>query len=224
MADLKLAMFIASHCAVQTIDHLGELLKKLGKGSILENVRLHRTKCSKLISAVIAPVFLTDLIKDIGDMPYALIVDEATDVSVTKFIGMCVRYFSMEKKFFVTDFLGIVEAKDCTGKGLADTSKEYLAYIGLPVNQMQSIGVDGAPAMCGEHNSFFTHLKKEVPHLQLFKCVCHSLHKCGEWAYKKVPDVLNFILTNCYNWFAHSAKRWNEYKLYYKVKYFVNVE
>ena len=31
VADLKLAMFIASHCAVQGIDHLGELLKSLVK-------------------------------------------------------------------------------------------------------------------------------------------------------------------------------------------------
>lgn len=64
--ELKLSVFVALHCSVKSIDHLGELLKILGKESILNNIKLHRTKCSKLISNVIAPVQLADLIKDIG--------------------------------------------------------------------------------------------------------------------------------------------------------------
>ena len=69
----------------------------------------------------------------------------------------------MKRKFFITDFLGIVEAKDCTGIGLADTTEEHIGPIGLPLKQMQSIGVDGALVMCGEYNSSFTHLKKRHP-------------------------------------------------------------
>ena len=89
-AELKLAMYIATYCSLTSIDHLGEILKELGKGSSLENIKIHRTKCSRLIEAGVAPEFLNELVQDIGDSPYALIVDEVTDVSVTKFMGICV--------------------------------------------------------------------------------------------------------------------------------------
>ena len=194
----------------------------LGKGSVLENTRLHRTKCTKLISAVMAPTFLTELVRDIGDSPYALIVDEATDVSVSKFLGICVRYHSKKRKRFVTDFLGMVQVTDCTGKGLSDATKEYLGVVGLPLNQLEAIGCDGASVMVGLHNSYYSHMRQNVPTLRLFKCVCHSLDKCAQHAFKKVPDEPNFILTNAYNWFAHSAKRLDNYNAYYMAsRYFI---
>jgi len=47
--DIKLTTYITMHSSVRSIDHLGELLLTLGKGSILENLQLHRTKCSSII-------------------------------------------------------------------------------------------------------------------------------------------------------------------------------
>jgi len=55
----------------------------LGKGSALEKVKLHRTKCLRLISAVVAPAHLAELIDDVADYWYALIIDEATDISTS---------------------------------------------------------------------------------------------------------------------------------------------
>ena len=74
VAEMKLAVFIAVHCSVKTVDHLGELLAELGKGSALENVKLHRTKCSKLTANVIAPAYLKELLQDVGNSQYSLIV------------------------------------------------------------------------------------------------------------------------------------------------------
>jgi len=179
--DLKLAVFTALHCAVRTIDHLGEMLKILGKATRLENIRLHRTKCTALISAVIAPAYLTKLVKDIGDFKFALTADESTDISVTKFLALCVRYYSAKNRM-LTDFLGILEVTSGTGAGLADNVKQYLKTIHLSIKQMKSVSVDGANAVSGLHNSFYTHLKEEVPDLQLIKCICHSIPKCAEYA------------------------------------------
>ncbi|KAF2889476.1 hypothetical protein ILUMI_16697, partial [Ignelater luminosus] len=47
--DLKLAMFIAVHSGMNSADHLCEILQVDGKGSNLEKVKLHRTKCSNII-------------------------------------------------------------------------------------------------------------------------------------------------------------------------------
>lgn len=77
-AELKIAAYVATHSAVRIIDHLGELLVHLGKKSSLENHRMHRIKCPKLIEKVIAPVMLKELITDVGDTSYSLILDEST--------------------------------------------------------------------------------------------------------------------------------------------------
>ncbi|KAE8740949.1 hypothetical protein FOCC_FOCC013523, partial [Frankliniella occidentalis] len=48
--DMKLAVHVACHSSVKTIDHLGEILKEVGQGSGLASLKLHRTKCSKIIT------------------------------------------------------------------------------------------------------------------------------------------------------------------------------
>lgn len=214
---MKLAVFIAAHCSVRSIDHLGEILRDLGKGSALQNVRLHRTKCSKLISNVVAPSFLKELLDDVGDSPYALIVDEVTDCSITKFMGICIRYFSKKRSEMVTDFLGLVQVTGCTGKQLSDALKGYLKELGLPLKHLKAIGVDGAANMCGHINSFYTHLREDVPNLMLFKCICHSIDKCAEHAFEAMPQGLSDLINDTNNWFAHSVIRWDEYVTYYKV-------
>lgn len=214
---MQLAVFIAMHCAIRSIDHLGEILKRLGKGSKLEKLRLHRTKCSKLIENVIAPDNLTELLRDVGTAKYSLIVDESTDVSTIKFMAVCIRYYSRKHKRFITDFLGIIQVVSAKGVDLSDALIEYLQKIGLILDNFHSVGTDGAPSMCGVNNSFFTHLRRRIPHLVLIKCVCHSLHKCAEHAFKRVPQHLKFILTETYNWISGSTKRLAEYVEFYKV-------
>lgn len=91
--DLRLAIYVAIHTFIKSINHLGELLKVLGKGTKLEKLQIHRTKCSKLIANVLAPAILSDLIEDIKTCKsgYSLIVDESTDITVKKFMGICIR-------------------------------------------------------------------------------------------------------------------------------------
>lgn len=101
------------HSSILSIDYLGEILKKLGKGSNIENLRLHRTKCSNLIRHVIAPVLLTNLLEAIGDNGYSIII-ESTDVSVTKYLYICIKYFNIVENLIITDFLTILEVNSAT--------------------------------------------------------------------------------------------------------------
>ncbi|KAK3929511.1 Zinc finger MYM-type protein 1, partial [Frankliniella fusca] len=169
-----------------------------------------------LSHVVIAPAFLTELVTNVGNSPYAVIADEATDCSTSKFMGMCIRYFSTAKKTMVTDFLGLVQVTGTTGKQLADALKEFLRVIGIPLVNMTAVGTDGAPNMCGPNNSLFTHLRQDVPRLQCIKCVCHSIDKCAEYAHKCMPPSVNQILKESHNWFAHSAVRKADFEDYYK--------
>lgn len=171
-----LAINTATHSSIKSIDHLGELLKTFGKGSSLENLRLHRTKCSKLILNVISPALIEDLVTDIGESGYSLIVDESTDVSVLKYMAYCIRYFSRSKNQFMNDILGLVVIERATAVALYESTIDFLKCLKLKPTNLIGLGVDGASNLCGLNNSLFTLLRELSLKLQLIKCVCHSLN------------------------------------------------
>lgn len=46
-AELKIAVFIAEHCSINSVDHLSKIVMDLDPNSqTLANIKLHRTKCS----------------------------------------------------------------------------------------------------------------------------------------------------------------------------------
>lgn len=194
-AEIKLSVHVAVHSAVRSIDHLGEMVKILGAKSQLESVRIHRTKCSQLLKNVISPAILTALVQDIGDKAYSLILDESTDVSVQKYLALCVRYFSEKQKAMVTDFLGIVNVIYTDAESLYAHITSYLKSINLPVLNLIAIGTDGASNMVGINHSVFTLLRDKVPlpSLILVRCLCHSLHLAASKAADVLPAHLEYF-------------------------------
>lgn len=73
--DLKISVLVACLGATSSVNHIEEVFRDLGKGSSLEGLRLHRTKCSKLIEKVISPSLLEYLVEDVGDSFYSIICD-----------------------------------------------------------------------------------------------------------------------------------------------------
>ncbi|KYN18889.1 Zinc finger MYM-type protein 1, partial [Trachymyrmex cornetzi] len=196
--DLLLTMYIATHTSIKSIDHLSELLKILGKGSKLEKLQIHRTKCSMLITNVLAPAILSDLIEDVKEskLGYSLIVDESTDIAVNKFMGICIRYYSKKYKTVMIDFLGFIELKKATAIDLKDALVQYLSQINLDISEMIGLGTDGA----------------NVLQLQLVKCVCHSLHLCSSYPGKELPETLEFLIRETRSWFSNSSMRQSLYR------------
>ena len=111
-AELELAAAVSCHCAVVSIHHLSEMIMRNGAGSNLENLRLHRTKCSILIMNVISPSLEEDLQKRVNDAKYyCLLVDESTDVSSEKKMCVCVRFYDDDICQVVTAFLGLLPVR-----------------------------------------------------------------------------------------------------------------
>lgn len=214
--DIRLVLHAAVHGTISSIDHLCELLKKCGKGSKLENLRLHRTKASNIILHVVAPSFLKDIIDDIGDQGFSIILDESTDVSTVKYLAYCVRYFSLKSNQIVTDFLGFSEVTDTTAQDLYVVFTKFLREVGLQKQKLIGIGTDGASNLCGVRNSLYTLLKNDVPSLQLVRCTCHSIDLCANKASEELPSSLLFLLRETNNFFAHSALRQSNYNDLYK--------
>ncbi|KAH0549749.1 hypothetical protein KQX54_013435 [Cotesia glomerata] len=66
IVELRIAAFIAKNCSIRAVDELSVLIKSLDKSSkILNDIKLHRTKCTSLVLNVIAPCMLQELIDDI---------------------------------------------------------------------------------------------------------------------------------------------------------------
>ncbi|KAG0428531.1 hypothetical protein HPB47_024487 [Ixodes persulcatus] len=91
----SLSMFICAHSAMLASDHLGELCRYQFRDSEgAKHLQLHRSKCSALIKNVVSPHFVDELLSDLAYGSYSLILDESTDISVTKLLGVVIVYYS----------------------------------------------------------------------------------------------------------------------------------
>ena len=188
--DTILAAYIATHCSINSIDHLNEILRDLK----FYDIQLHRTKCTSLIKYVIASKFLRELIEDIDAFLYSIYADKSTDVSKKKYICLCIRYFSQKKKRHLTDFLGLLEIVEADAESLYSVVLAFFNKIKLPIMNMIALGMDGGSSLCGCNHSLYTLLKAKIPHLQLIKCVCHSLNWAASSAADEFPSSIEFLL------------------------------
>ncbi|KAL7295753.1 hypothetical protein TKK_0011096 [Trichogramma kaykai] len=192
--DVQLAVYVACHASISSVDHLCDILR-----SFNVETKLHRTKCSLLIKNVIAPNILLDLVKDVGEMPYSLIVDESTDVSTVKYMCVCIKYYSVKEKRFITDFLGLLEIEVAEGKVLYVILCEFLDKIKLPKKNLKGLGTDGGSNLCGKNKSLYALLKKDVPEVILIRCICHALNNAADTASTEFPRSVEYLCSEVYN-------------------------
>lgn len=191
--DLKLALYVVTHSSIRNMDHLIDILKSIGKGSPLSNLKMHRTKCSNLIKNVIGPSLLENVVNDCNGNPFSLIIDESTDVSVVKYLCLCIKYFSIQDQKIKIQFLGLIEVEKCTADLLYEHICKYIEHIGLNLINLVGIGTDGASNLCGRNHSLFTLLRQQNPNLQIVRCICHSLNNAISKAADVFPSHIDFI-------------------------------
>lgn len=219
IAELKLAAFVAEHCSVRSIDHLGELIKQIGKDSkTLVSIQLHRTKCTALIKYVLAPAFMKELLAKLDNTYYSLIIDESTSIDTTKVLCLIVKYFDKNIGRVESNFYRLISIESGSAEAITGIITATLKSDGLNINNLLGIGVDGANSMVGKRNSLSTRLKDIVPHMITVKCICHSLHLAAEKAIEKsLPPEIDFIIRETNAWFCHSSKRQMEYSSIYRL-------
>jgi len=59
-------------------------------------MKLHRTKRTGIICNVLAPHFQNELKNKINNGPFSILIDESTDISVLKFLGITIMYFDTD--------------------------------------------------------------------------------------------------------------------------------
>ena len=185
--------------------------------TIAANLKLNRRKCTTLLVNLVSPCLFDELIKDIGQSFYSLIVDESTDVSQSKMLAICIQYFSMRNQEIVTTFLKIVLLNEfATSDAIGDAICKVLRDSGLTLDRLISFGVDGCSTMVGVHHSLATYFRELILHIVIFKCVCHSLQLAASKVADTLPAHLDFTVRESYNWFSHSPKRLIQYQELHK--------
>lgn len=219
VAEARYALYTACHTSISCSNHLIECNKEAFPDSEISNsLKSGRTKCSAIIKNVLAPHFLKDLQNDVQDGVFSLIVDESTDVSIIKYLGIVVRYFSISTAKIVTTFLKLSHIDSCDADGITNAIKFTLAELKLDIRKLVGLGTDNASVMVGINNGVFKKLSESAPSLTHIPCVCHSLQLAVSEATKQcLPRNLEFLVSETYNWFARSSARQQSYKNIYNL-------
>ena len=93
--EIRFAPSVAVHTPILGSDHLSNIIK----GSICTNkscnnenqeFSVKRTKCSSIIKNVIAASLKEELIEDLKDQPYSVLIDEWSDIRVKPHLGVVI--------------------------------------------------------------------------------------------------------------------------------------
>ncbi|GBP45172.1 Zinc finger protein 862 [Eumeta japonica] len=145
--------------------------------------------------------------------------DEMTDVSTVKTACVVVRYFDQDAQKICSTFWELYKVfkqtsdTDDTSIPTANAENLYRALIdsltnrNVPLTNMIGFGSDGCNVMMGDNDSVKTRFIRDFPGIIITKCVCHSAHLCASEACKQLPESVEQLARDIYNFFKHSDKR-----------------
>ena len=73
-------------------------------------------------------------------------IDESTDITVVKLLGVSIIYFSNIEKV-VSTYLGLIELEACDAESIVNAIKTMLNYKELNISKLAAIGTDNASVM-----------------------------------------------------------------------------
>ncbi|XP_068245583.1 zinc finger protein 862-like [Palaemon carinicauda] len=214
-----MALFIAEHTSVSTCGHLNSLCKACFTDSkIASMTSIKRSKCSAILKNVLYTHFMSDLKNSVGDNAFSLLIDESTDISINKYLGIAIIYHDEIRGQIMSTFLSLTKLEECNASGIVTALKETLHDFGLNIKNLKGLGTDNASVMVGVNNGVYEQMKVEVPNLVLVRCVCHSLQLAvSAAATETLPRNLDYIISETYNWFSRSSLRQAAYQKIYNL-------
>ncbi|XP_023310301.1 zinc finger protein 862-like [Anoplophora glabripennis] len=209
-AELKMAAFLCVHnLPFLLLDYLPSLQKNIFPDSeICKSVQIKRKKATQLVVGTLAPHFQKELIQDLKNNVFSVIIDEMTDISIEKSLILIVRYW---KNGCVKDrILDLIKVEDGTSEALFTSIIKLFHEHEIPYYNIIAFASDGASTMMGRVSGVQAKFKEVAPNIYVQVCLCHALHLCSSSATKKLPDVIEQFVRDIYSYFAHSSKRLSE--------------
>ncbi|XP_069092819.1 E3 SUMO-protein ligase KIAA1586-like [Pleurodeles waltl] len=155
-------------------------------------------------------VIRSDLMAEFCGVRYhSLIINEWTDISVTKMFILCFKFRSVTSTEHKTVFWGIVTLSACNAEAITTAVKDFYTANKLDLIKMVMFRSDGASLMLGKNNGVATHLKQSIPHLVEQHCVAHREDLGVDDAWKKVQMIreMETLLRTVYTVFSRSPLR-----------------
>lgn len=139
---------------------------------------------------------LRGIVSDVrGAQWYAIIADEATDVSGTEQLSVSIRW--VDKSYEVhEDLLGVKELPNTKAVTIYQEVKDVLLRCSLSITQCRGQAYDGASNMSGIRNGIQALFKQEEPNALYVHCLAHSLNLCVQDVSKMcklLRNTLDFI-------------------------------
>ena len=171
--EASISTFLGCHSAISDCDHLVDICKRnLPTNKTVSEMKMHQTKCTRIIRNTLCEPFKTDLRQDIGDGRFSILIDESTDITVHKLLDISIIYYSMSKKKIVLTYL---ELTACDAEHIVIAFNNVLSSHKLSLKNLAAIRTDNASVMIGINKGVHAQLRAEIPSLILIKCVCHSI-------------------------------------------------
>lgn len=214
-AEIRLAMFISEHnIALRTSDHLVSLFKSIcPESNVVKSLTCNRTKATAITTNVIGLHEFEDLIRRMKTQSFSILIDESTDKSSTKHLAVVSRMVHNPSFNVRDEFVKLIEVSDASAKGVYDAIIHFFNSHDIPYKQnLAGFASDGANVMFGSKHSVKSLLEHDVPHLFVIKCLCHSLALCASYACEKLPNDVENLVHEVYNYMKFSSKRQNHFQ------------
>lgn len=157
-----------------------------------------------------------DLLQNICASPfYSIVLDEATDLSTVKQLGLVVQYLDIQLAISHTRYLKLIDlaqAARATADVVVDAVTRYLETTASPspcLAKIAGAACDGASVMLGRENGVMARLKTKVPGLAVTHCSAHMLALAASAAARLTPWFKHFekIVNQVYTFFSRSTVR-----------------
>ncbi|XP_078151877.1 uncharacterized protein LOC144547158 [Carex rostrata] len=140
-------------------DH-NEFINKVVLDKAPQNLRLTSLDTQKDIVNAAAKETTKEIIAELGDDLFAVLVDKSRDVSFKEQMAVVIRFVNNKGSVFVR-FLGIVHVYETTSLSLKAALEDLLGKNGLSLSRLRGQGYDGASNMRVEFNGLKTLIMKE---------------------------------------------------------------
>ena len=167
---------------------------------------------NEMVSAI-GMVIEDSLLVDVRESPYyAIVVDDATDISVTKQLAVSITYLDGSSAVVKMRYLKLLDMSkhiSATGEVISDSIAEYLRIASLSLNSLAGASCDGASVMLGQGQGAMSLLKLKAPTMIITHFTAHWLALAASDAAAASPWFQKFekSLSATYNFFARSSVR-----------------
>ncbi|CAI0560943.1 unnamed protein product [Linum tenue] len=151
-----------------------EIIQRVVLENAPRNLQLISPDIQKDIVRALAMEITKEILKDLGDGFFAILVDEARDVSIKEQMAVVIRYVD-GGGYVVERFLGISHVKDTRALTLKNEVESLLIKHGLSLSRLRGQGYDGASNMSGQLNGLKTLILDENSSAYYVHCFAHQL-------------------------------------------------